>query len=79
MIHSHRPLSIVEFIPDDCRHPEEGPLSPQPGCHTGVDDHPQLASLGRGEAELGLHVPVHRAVTLLLPEGGVQDDLVGIK
>ena len=46
----------------------------EPRMHAGVDDHTQLASILL-QAQLGDNVLVWLLMTLLLPAGGVQDDL----
>ena len=38
----HRPVGVVELVADDDPEPLVGDLGPQPGRHTGVDNHPDI-------------------------------------
>ena len=68
-------VGVVELVPDDDPEPLVGPLGSQPGRHAGVDDHPDILRVVWIQPQSFLHVIVSPAVSLVRPNGGVEDDL----
>ena len=72
---SYPSICIVELITNN--HPESlvSGLGAEPGRHAGVDDHPDILRVVWIQPQSFLHVIVSPAVSLVRPNGGVEDDL----